>query len=392
MTTTTTGALVTTEPFEFPRWVRGVSLFEWAADPQVKDLPQVPDDAPGEDIGMGGSFPHPFFRKPEREDVRRFRATPFGDKLIVDLAINAIEDACRNHNDASEHCALGHRFLLALSFSSNDYVGHRFGPDSVEAWAELFALDRELARLLTHLDRTFGFTEYSVVLSGDHGVGPLPETSRRIPRPAGFELPPLGGPQGERLSDKAVAQGLREALAEARLRPDAIVDVSEALITLGELEPTDRLAVRDLVRTELLKRAAVDRVVDLDEDICGKPCPPRDDVISRVCASTLCDPRTRRSVWGDLYIVPKPGSFFSSDPYKVSHGTPYRYDRTVPLIVKYAAGIDTTPGACVSGDSGQFDSFYASLWLALTGTESGTIRARPVCASAKVSATKRRTR
>jgi predicted AlkP superfamily pyrophosphatase or phosphodiesterase len=57
---------------------------------------------------------------------------------------------------------------------ANDYIGHRFGPDSWEAWDELLRLDAELKRFLNGLDAQFGERVFRL-LTGDHGIPHLPE-------------------------------------------------------------------------------------------------------------------------------------------------------------------------------------------------------------------------
>ena len=105
-----------------------------------------------------------------RRRSRRCARRPGGDRLLFELARAAATHAAET--------AAGRPVLLALSLSSNDYVDHVFGPDSWEAWDELRRLDRGLAELLAALDALVGPSGYAVMLTGDHGSGPLPEISR----------------------------------------------------------------------------------------------------------------------------------------------------------------------------------------------------------------------
>ena len=102
------------------------------------------DDQSGEgDLGgMKTTFPHVVATAPA------FRASPFSDAVLLDLARGAIDAEYRQ----------GAPFLLEVSFSANDIVGHAFGPDSWEAWEELRRVDRTIADLMTTLDARFGFT------------------------------------------------------------------------------------------------------------------------------------------------------------------------------------------------------------------------------------------
>ena len=124
------------------------------------------DDQEGEGdyLGLGTVFPH------SATSVKAMRATPGGDRLLLELARAAVTHAAES--------AAGRPVLLALSLSSHDYVAHVFGPDSWEAWDELRRLDRGLAELLAALDALVGPNGYAVMLTGDHGSCPLPEISR----------------------------------------------------------------------------------------------------------------------------------------------------------------------------------------------------------------------
>src|SRR5262249_9135953 len=112
--------------------------------------------------------------------------------------------------------------LLAISLSSNDYVGHLFGPDSWEAWDELRTLDAALGGFFRELDRRVGADGWAVVLSADHGIVTMPGAGA-VPaaRPwcgGGHTADPYERPCGElgRLDPDAVAAEL-EAAADAAM-------------------------------------------------------------------------------------------------------------------------------------------------------------------------------
>src|SRR5207248_3314192 len=91
--------------------------------------------------------------------------------------------------------------LLAVSFSSTDYVGHDYGPDSPEVHEVLLRMDRVLDRLFQAVERTVGMGDTLVVLTSDHGVAPLP--------------PPVNGKaRGGRTPLTVLSDALQEALAK----------------------------------------------------------------------------------------------------------------------------------------------------------------------------------
>lgn len=89
-------------------------------------------------------------------------STPFGNTILADLAIEAIDAEKLGRDDVTD--------FLAVSFSSPDYIGHNFGPQSKEVQDTYLRLDLELARLFKKLDQAVGEGEYVVFLSADHGV------------------------------------------------------------------------------------------------------------------------------------------------------------------------------------------------------------------------------
>jgi predicted AlkP superfamily pyrophosphatase or phosphodiesterase len=89
-------------------------------------------------------------------------STPYGNSLTLDFALAAIEGEKLGQRDVTD--------FLAVSFSSPDYIGHRFGPASVEVEDNYLRLDREFERLFKYLDQAYGEGQYLVFLSADHAV------------------------------------------------------------------------------------------------------------------------------------------------------------------------------------------------------------------------------
>ncbi|TWR30632.1 alkaline phosphatase family protein [Mucilaginibacter pallidiroseus] len=90
------------------------------------------------------------------------RSTPYGNSMTLDLAKAAIEGENLGKNVVTD--------FLAVSLSSTDYVGHQFGPNSVESEDTYLRLDKDLAAFFTYLDGKLGKGNYTVFLSADHGA------------------------------------------------------------------------------------------------------------------------------------------------------------------------------------------------------------------------------
>jgi hypothetical protein len=285
------------------------------------------DEQSGEsDFSLGTHFPYDLSQAKDRGMV--FRGQPSSDRVLLGLARRALA--------AEPKTADREPLLLMLSFSSFDYVGHLHGPDSWESWEALRELDRELATFIGELDQRYG-ARLSILLTADHGTSVLPETARSArARPwcaAGaanpYELPCA---KGERLYRAELEGWLEKAAQKVVGRGDWIRGVVEpfAYLTPAALalpEPRrsalERALVSALERHAGVARAFVRRTVT-------EPCAPDDSMAALVCRS-LPDNA------GDIYIASTPGSFF--DPHLVpghgiNHGSPYIYDRTVPLFVR----------------------------------------------------------
>ncbi|WP_052732507.1 alkaline phosphatase family protein [Hymenobacter terrenus] len=104
-------------------------------------------------------------------------STPFGNSITTDLALEAIRAEQLGQRDITD--------FLALSYSSTDYVGHQFGPNSIEVEDTYLRLDQELARLFNYLDQTVGRGQALVFLTADHGAAHSPEFLRAHSLPAG---------------------------------------------------------------------------------------------------------------------------------------------------------------------------------------------------------------
>ena len=333
-------------------WALGADEQAW-----VSAHAETPDAQEGEGdyAGLGVSFPHPI------GSAKALRATPQGDRLLFDVARAAV-DAARASNRPT---------LLALSLSSHDYVAHVFGPHSWETWDELYRLDRALGDFLTFLDRSVGPSGYDVMLTADHGSVALPELSETASDPWCVAVQRAGG--GEDRWQRSCARRQRlvpaellpalEKAANATLGPGRAIDekwlagIAEPYLYLGPkaraLPPRERARLLAAV-TGVLRPRGILQVVDA-RTLTG-PC-ARDGmtVDDLVCRSSRPDSD------GDFYLLVEPGTFF--DPALAvgkgsSHGSPYLYDRAVPLLVRAPGRV--TPGQVRSAPE-SFASFAKTL-------------------------------
>ena len=132
------------------------------------------DDQPWEvDFpGFGRTFPHGWGDRSGKYFTTLLTLSPAGDQLTLDFAKTLVEKEQLGQDATPDY--------LSISFSSNDYVLHLFGPSSLEAEDVLLQLDRTLADLFSFIDQTVGLEHTLIVLSADHGApDALPYLNKR---------------------------------------------------------------------------------------------------------------------------------------------------------------------------------------------------------------------
>lgn len=157
-----------------PKWINDFNDRKWPEQYLSKEWNTVfpireytesnPDDNPYEAPFKGEEkpiFPHnlPALRGKSFDLVRR---TPFGNTMTKDLGIAAIVGEKMGDDSIPD--------FLCMSFSATDYVGHQFGPSSVEVEDTYIRLDRDMADLLNFLDNQIGKGKYLIFLTADHGA------------------------------------------------------------------------------------------------------------------------------------------------------------------------------------------------------------------------------
>jgi predicted AlkP superfamily pyrophosphatase or phosphodiesterase len=122
------------------------------------------------------AFPHDLKKLSKSNDgFSILKSTPYGNSLTLDFALEALKEEALGKDSITD--------FLAISFSSTDYVGHKFGVNSKEVQDTYVRLDLELERLLKTLDEEVGEEAYTVFLTADHGGVDVPAylTSLKIP-------------------------------------------------------------------------------------------------------------------------------------------------------------------------------------------------------------------
>ena len=267
----------------------------------------LPDDNvyEGKLYKKAASFPYNLKEMFDGNDAGVLRVTPFGNSFLADFAMKAIEKEGLGNDTITD--------FLALSFSSTDYVGHTFGPRSIEIQDTYLRLDQTIAEFLNYLDKTVGKDNYLVFLTADHGgaenVTYLKDKKYQVTN----------------ISYKDVDKDLRE-FSKATFGADIILKYDNFNVffnnDLVKTKGLELAKVKQAFKEFLYSKEYVKRVYTEEEILASSG----NDFLLNFVANGY-DPTQN----GELYFVYKPG-YIEYSTTGTSHGSPYTYDTNVPLI------------------------------------------------------------
>lgn len=266
------------------------------------------DDMPYENIFPGISSPvFPYKTSVIRgEKYSAFKYTPSAMTYTFDFAKAAIENEGMGSGKATD--------FLALSISSTDYIGHAFGPNSIEMEDTYLRLDKDLESFFTYLDKKFGAGNYLAFLTADHGAAHVPAflTSHQIP----------AGTYNEIILEKELNDTIKKVFGVDR----AIVSsqnyqlyLNDAAIAAKKINGSD---INDFIISILLQKPYITQAYATGEMYKANiPQPIREMLINGF----------ERSRSGDIQFLLKPG-YFDGGPKGTTHGLWNPYDTHIPLL------------------------------------------------------------
>jgi predicted AlkP superfamily pyrophosphatase or phosphodiesterase len=239
------------------------------------------------------------------------RYTPWADELTLSFTQALIKAEKVGQGD--------HPDYLSVSFSATDYVGHSFGPNSLEAEDNLLRLDRTLARLFESIEEAVGLDSTLIVLSSDHGVQAAPEHLEHY----GFEAGRLGTEQLLEPIDTALSDhfDVMEGLLAAFVKPNLYLDLAaleRADIDVEEAETALAGIVMDMPGFSY----AFTRSDLVEGDVADTP-------MARAVLNAFHPERS-----GNVYAVSAVHWYFGSEMKgdAATHGTWHAPDTFVPLV------------------------------------------------------------
>lgn len=277
------------------------------------------DDRPYETNmpGFGVTFPHPFGQPGDKYFDKLFTTlltlSPAGDQMTLEFAKALIKNEKIGQDKTTDY--------LSISFSSTDYVGHIFGPSSLESEDNFLQLDRTLADLFSFVDAEVGLDNTVIVLSADHGAPEAPGYLSELGFEAKYIAPESFDKEGAiaRLKERF---GIGEKLISTYFHPYLYLN-RDAIREKG----LDQSEVENAIVEELSGFEGVALAISSSALASGNlPDTP-------IIKSVLRNFNPKRS--GDIYMVFDANRFINDfDGLTVSstHGSPWRYDSFVPIM------------------------------------------------------------
>ncbi|MDP4224698.1 MAG: alkaline phosphatase family protein [Bacteroidota bacterium] len=235
------------------------------------------------------------------------RETPFADAFTTDFAIKLIENEGLGQDDVTDY--------LAVCYSSTDYIGHRFGPSSVESADALFRLDKDIETLLNYLNDKIGKKNILIYFTSSHGISEIPAVLQNSMIPTGY------------FQQNQALQLLRSYLNAVYGEGDWVKGFSERQIFLNRtliedaripLEDIQKKVARFLIQFSGVASAYPYYAFEANDFGNGH---------LRRIVNNFSPQRS-----GDVIVTLNPGWVEKEGDQVTNHNSPYEYDSHVPLI------------------------------------------------------------
>ena len=233
-------------------------------------------------------------------------ASPFGNTMTLEFAKKALEAYDMGKGNVTD--------FLAVSLSSTDYVGHQFGPNSIEIEDTYLRLDQDLATLFKYLDAKVGKGQYLFFITADHGVAHVPGFMEENKLPGGTwdeatAIKDLNEQVAAKFGVKAVVKGFDNY--QLWLDHDGIAQAGK-----------NEADIRQFIIARVLKSPAIAKAFPI-ENLMNTTLPePMRTMLSNGF-------NTKRS--GDIQLILTPG-YIDGGKTGTTHGLWYPYDAHIPLV------------------------------------------------------------
>ncbi|WP_242094872.1 alkaline phosphatase PafA [Aestuariivivens sediminicola] len=304
---------------ELPNWVKLFNaehsvtkyLTEWNTFHDISTYTESGLDLNAYERGFNGkdsaTFPYPLDKlKDANGGFDILKTTAYGNNLVTDFALAALTGEDLGQDAVTD--------ILAVSYSSTDYVGHNFGVNSKEIEDTYIRLDKDLERLLKGLDDYVGKNNYTLFLTADHAAVNVPAYLQSVKIPAGY----LNHAQTRRRFESFMEQTFNSAELIENISNDQIFLNRRLVHTMGlKLEEVQERIVNELINYPHVYQVYSATTMSTSEFTIG--------------IEALLQKGFNQKRSGDILIVPDP-AFISYPKTGSTHGSGFNYDTHVPLL------------------------------------------------------------
>ena len=304
---------------ELPKWVlnfnkkKSVASYfkEWDTYYDMSTYTESGSDLNNFEGGFKGketaTFPYDLEAlKTQNGNYEILKISAYGNDITTDFALEAIEGEQLGRDNYTD--------ILALSYSTPDYVGHNFGVNSKEVQDTYIRLDKDLERLFSYLDANIGKNQYTVFLTADHAAVDVPAYLQTVKIPSGY------------IDSKAQKNKFKEFVEAEFGTADLIENVSNNQVFLNraklkeldlDLDDVQNAIVNEIINYEHIDKAYTATTMSSTEFNSG--------------IEALLQKGFNQKKSGDVIFVYDP-AFISYNKTGSTHGSGLNYDTHVPLL------------------------------------------------------------
>ncbi|MBI2722590.1 MAG: alkaline phosphatase family protein [Bacteroidetes bacterium] len=258
-------------------------------------------------------FPYSYKDYLQKNQVGIIRATPFGNSLTKDVAIECIKNEQLGKDNITD--------LFSISFSSTDIIAHSYGPRSVEVEDTYLRLDKDIEEILNVLDKEVGKNNYIVFLTADHGGGDVPNHLIYNKIPAGY------------LAQKHIKKELKTYLKSAYGDTLLLADVSNEQVFLNEIRIKElKLNINEVEENVAIQLLSINGIAEAYPSKYIKY-----NGFEKNDYKTLLQNGYNHAMSGNVCFIFRP-AWMDYAEKGTTHGAAYNYDTHVPLLF-YGKGI-----------------------------------------------------
>ncbi len=241
------------------------------------------------------------------KDYSLLRETPFGNSLTTDFAIRLLQKEHLGKGDVTDY--------LSICYAATDYIGHRFGPSSVEMGDAILRLDDDIKRLLTYVNDSIGKKNVLIYFTAAHGISEIPAVLEKDRIPSGY------------FNQNQALQLIRSYLNAVYGEGDWVKGFSERQIFLNRTLIEDARLSLDEVQKKVSRF-----LVQFTGVAAAYPYSAfeANDFGNGNLKRIINNFSPQRS--GDVIVILNPGWVEKDEDYVTNYNSPYEYDSHVPLI------------------------------------------------------------